>query len=142
WQAGNVPGAEALDFRDVQAVDANTAYLLSIGTGEQSRIYKTTDAGQHWSLQFQNQQAKAFFDCMAFWDAQRGVAVSDPVDGHFIVIVTNDGGAHWNEIPAEKIRPASVGEGAVAASGTCIATQVKKNAWFVPGGAGRGRALG
>src|SRR5438067_2156997 len=62
WQAGNVPGAEALDFRDVQAVDANTAYLLSIGTGEQSRIYKTTDAGQHWSLQFQNQQAKAFFD--------------------------------------------------------------------------------
>ena len=45
WRAGTVPGAEALDFRDVEAFDADTAYLLSIGEGEHSRIYKTTDGG-------------------------------------------------------------------------------------------------
>ncbi|HEY9227146.1 MAG TPA: hypothetical protein VIP11_10895, partial [Gemmatimonadaceae bacterium] len=45
WQTGRVPGADSLQFRDVHAVDANTAYLLSIGDGNQSRIYKTTDAG-------------------------------------------------------------------------------------------------
>jgi photosystem II stability/assembly factor-like uncharacterized protein len=31
WTIGNVPGAEKLDFRDVEAFDANTAYVLSIG---------------------------------------------------------------------------------------------------------------
>src|SRR5262245_4667291 len=51
WQAITVPGAEMLDFRDVEAFDANTAYLLSIGEGEKSRIYKTTDGGQNWKLQ-------------------------------------------------------------------------------------------
>src|SRR5262245_5708215 len=54
WQAATVPGAEALDFRDVEAFDAETAYLLSIGEGERSRIYKTTDGGKHWQLQFTN----------------------------------------------------------------------------------------
>ena len=33
WQVGHVPGADTLQFRDVHAVDANTAYLLSIGNG-------------------------------------------------------------------------------------------------------------
>src|SRR5687768_6954939 len=51
WKAATVSGAEALDFRDVEAFDADTAYLLSIGEGERSRIYKTTDGGRHWRLQ-------------------------------------------------------------------------------------------
>ena len=33
WQAGTVPGGEKLDFRDIYAVDAKTAYLMSIGNG-------------------------------------------------------------------------------------------------------------
>src|SRR5947208_10319493 len=32
WRAGVVPGAELLQFRDVQAFSASVAYLLSIGT--------------------------------------------------------------------------------------------------------------
>src|SRR6185295_14944594 len=42
WRSAVVPDAYKLDFRDVQAVDANTAYLLSIGPGEQLSIYTTT----------------------------------------------------------------------------------------------------
>jgi len=38
--------AARLDFRDIDAIDARTAYLLSIGEGAASRIYKTTDAGE------------------------------------------------------------------------------------------------
>ena len=64
WHAGVVPDAGALQFRDVHAVDAETAYLLSIGDGEQSRIYKTTDAGLTWALQFKNPEPEGFFDCM------------------------------------------------------------------------------
>jgi photosystem II stability/assembly factor-like uncharacterized protein len=129
WRAATVPGAEALDFRDVEAFDADTAYLLSIGEGERSRIYKTTDGGEHWQLQFTNRNPKAFFDALAFWDANRGVAVSDSVDGSFVIIKTTDGGASWKEIPPEKLPPALAGEGAFAASGTCVITQGKNNVW-------------
>lgn len=89
WQAGTVPGAEKLDFRDVYAVDAKTAYLLSIGSRNEGRIYKTTDAGKSWSLQYTEQNPKASLDCMAFWNATRGVAVGDPVDGKSELLTTS-----------------------------------------------------
>ncbi|MBO0721652.1 MAG: hypothetical protein J2P41_12565, partial [Blastocatellia bacterium] len=134
WQAATVPGADSLDFRDVEAFDADNAYLLSIGDGEKSRIYKTIDGGRNWKLQFTNTNPKAFFDALAFWDANHGLAFSDPVDGHFLVITTEDGGSTWNEVPAENIPAALPGEGAFAASGTCITVQGRNNVWIATGG--------
>ena len=49
WRAGVVPGAEALQFRDVQGVSDQVAYLMSSGTGSDSRIYKTVDGGANWT---------------------------------------------------------------------------------------------
>jgi photosystem II stability/assembly factor-like uncharacterized protein len=134
WRAGVVPGAEELDFRDVDAFDAETAYLLAIGPGEKSRIYKTTDGGRTWVMQFQNKRPAAFFDSMAFWDRDRGIAVSDPVGGRFLIVKTTDGGRTWTESPPEGMPPALEGEGAFAASGTCIAVWGKAHAWFGTGG--------
>jgi photosystem II stability/assembly factor-like uncharacterized protein len=93
WKVGKVPDADKLDFRDVEAFDANTAYLLSIGNGESSRIYKTIDGGTTWKLQFKNTNEKAFFDALAFWDEDNGIVMSDPVGGKYLLISTNDGGA-------------------------------------------------
>ncbi|HUQ33425.1 MAG TPA: hypothetical protein VM095_14990, partial [Pyrinomonadaceae bacterium] len=134
WEAGHVPDSDKLDFRDVDAFSADAAYLLSIGEGEQSRIYKTTDGGLNWTLQFKNNRPKAFFDAMAFWDSDHGIAVSDPVDGRFLIITTTDGGTTWNEMPAEGMPTALEGEGAFAASGTCIAVRGKQEVWFGTGG--------
>ncbi len=92
WSRLTVPGSEKLDFRDIDAVDDRTAYVLSIGPAELSRIYKTSDAGMTWTEQFVNRDPQAFFDAMAFWDANRGVAVSDAVDGQFVILTTSDGG--------------------------------------------------
>jgi photosystem II stability/assembly factor-like uncharacterized protein len=135
WQAGTVPGAAPLDFRDVEAFDANTAYLLSAGKDQLSRIYKTTDGGAHWALQFTNHLPEAFFDAIAFWDRDHGIALSDPVNGRFVMIATENGGKTWNDVPATNLPPAMAGEGAFAASGTCLVTQGQANAWFVTGGA-------
>jgi photosystem II stability/assembly factor-like uncharacterized protein len=134
WRAGVVPGAEGLDFRDVDAFDADAAYLLAIGEGERSRIYKTTDGGAHWTLQFQNRRASAFFDCMAFWNRARGIAISDPVEGKFLVVTTDDGGRTWKESDASAMPSALAGEGGFAASGTCVATGGARDAWFGTGG--------
>lgn len=135
WVRLAVPGAEELDFRDVDAMDERTAYALSIGPGEASRIYKTTDAGATWVKQFQNADAKAFFDAMSFWDGRRGIAVSDSVGGQFVVLVTADGGGHWER---RTVPGARAEEGAFAASGTNIAVVGKGLAWI---GLNSGRVL-
>jgi photosystem II stability/assembly factor-like uncharacterized protein len=141
WRSSTVPGASQLDFRDVYAVDANTAYLLSSGEGEFSRIYKTTDGGSHWKLQYTNSGPGGFFDAIAFWDADHGIALSDPVGGHFLIITTTDGGATWKQVPPENIPPPLPGEAAFAASGTCITVQGTKSVWFGTGGGGRARVF-
>ena len=131
WAAASVPGAETLDFRDVEGVDANTAYLLSIGKGNPSRVYKTTDSGAHWALSLQNTDPNGFFDEMAFWNPQHGILVGDPVDGQLVVMSTEDGGARWQR---QKMPPALPGEGAFAASGTGITLLGDHDVWIGTGG--------
>lgn len=134
WEVGHVPGAESLDLRDVEAFSADVAYLLAAGPGEQSRVYKTIDGGKNWTLQFTNHDPKGFFDCMAFWDREHGIAVGDPVNGKFQLIKTENGGRDWNAVPTTNLPAAIEGEGAFAASGTCIVVDGVKNVWFVTGG--------
>ena len=69
-----VPDAEQLDFRDIDAFSDRVAYVLSIGNGEASRIYKTADGGRPWALQLANNDPKVFLDAMAFWSPDRGIA--------------------------------------------------------------------
>ncbi len=132
WQMSTVPGAGELDFRDVDAFDATTAYLMSAGPGELSRIYKTADGGETWELQHTNLHPQGFFDGMAFWDAEHGVLYGDPVDGRFSVLTTADGGATW--VPAESLPPALDGEAGFAASGSGVAVVAGGHAWFGTGG--------
>ena len=140
WTAAVVPGADSLQFRDIYAVDANTAYLLSAGKGEQSRIYKTVDGGRTWTLQFVNSEPEAFFDCMDFWDPTTGVAFSDAVDGQFIIMRTEDG-EQWQRVPSEHVPEAQPGEGSFAASGTCLITHGSDLGWIGTGGADVARVL-
>lgn len=121
WQARPVPGAERLDFRDVDAFSESIAYILSIGPGEASRIFKTIDGGARWIEQFKNTDPKVFLDAMTFRDVNRGFAFSDSVDGAFVILRTSNGGTTWEQIPAEGLPPALDGEGAFAGSGTNIA---------------------
>lgn len=140
WKAGAVPGAETLQFRDVQAFSEKVAYLQSIGgnTGD-FRIYETTDGGATWTMQFQNQLDNAFYDCFAFWTPKRGISHSDSVNGIFPDIRTTDG-TTWESIAAN-MPPAFPGEGSFAASGTCVATQGGQNAWITTGASTVARVL-
>jgi photosystem II stability/assembly factor-like uncharacterized protein len=140
WRSGIVPGAELVQFRDVQGVSDRVAYLMSIGDNAGDfRIYKTHDGGHHWTLQFQNQNPGAFYDCFAFWTPRRGIAHSDAVDGVFPDLRTTDGHT-WQDISAF-MPPALPGEFSFSSSGTCVATQGRRNAWIVTGGATSARIL-
>ena len=132
WANVSVPDAKALDFRDVEGFDANTAVVLSIGPGEQSRVYRTQDAGKTWTLALQNDDERAFFDCMVF-DGQDGWMLGDPVDGHYQIRETVDGGRTWTLL--KKGPEARNDEAAFAASGTCIVRAAFQRLVVVGGGA-------
>ena len=140
WKAGVVQGAETLELRDVQGISATTAYVLSIGQQPGDfRIYKTEDGGANWKVQFRNQMFGAFYDCFAFWTPERGIAISDSVNGMFPNLRTNDGKT-WENI--SKNMPAALqNEGSFASSGTCIAKEGKSDAWIVTGNAATARVL-
>ena len=139
WRAGIVPGADSLEFRDVEGVSERIAYLLAAGPGDRSRIYKTQDGGRSWSLQFTNRDTSAFYDCFAFWDERRGFTMSDAVTGRFPVVRTTDG-ERWTDI-GDRLPPAQSGEGAFAASGTCTAAVGEAHGWISTGAAARARVL-
>src|SRR5580698_422770 len=134
WIPDQVPGAEALDFRAVIAFSADEAFLMSAGSGEQSRIYHTADAGRHWQLQFTNKNPQSFFDSMVFWDRTHGIVLGDPIPDEtgklkFELLTTNDGQT-WTHIPPSQLPPAIEGEGAFAASNSCIA--IISNSGVIP----------
>ena len=139
WQTMRVPGAEALDFRDVESFDADTAVVLSIGPGADSRVYRTEDGGASWTLALRNSDERAFFDCMAF-DGERGWLLGDPVDGHFQIYATEDGGRTWRLVEPTHGRLARPDEAAYAASGTCLAVTPWGDRMAVTGG-GAARVL-
>jgi photosystem II stability/assembly factor-like uncharacterized protein len=133
WRADTVAGAHALDFRAIAATSPTVAHVMSIG--DSSHIYRTTDAGRSWSLRYVSVRKGSFLDAIRFWDARHGIAMSDPVDGRFLIVATDDGGDTWHEMPQTGMPPARKGEGAFAASGSCLIVKGTREAWLVSGGA-------
>ncbi|MFZ0395949.1 MAG: hypothetical protein WCF17_21380 [Terracidiphilus sp.] len=102
WQTCAIPpGAEKLDFRGIQAFDSNTAIVMSSGTGDLSRLYKTTDGCHTWKLLFTNPHKDGFWDAVKFADRKHGFLLGDPVEEsgvpqkRFELEQTYDGGSSW-----------------------------------------------
>lgn len=141
WEARVMEGADSLQFRDVHALDADRAWLLSAGPGELSRIYRTEDGGDTWKLQFLNLEFDGFYDCLEFRDELRGLVYGDAVDGELRVLRTTDGGRTWQLSRSSAVPPALPGEGGFAASGTCVALGPGGRAWIGTGAADTARVL-
>ena len=141
WTARVMPGADTLQFRDVHALDADRAWLLSAGSGELSRIYRTRDGGDTWELQFLNPEPEGFYDCLEFRDAEHGLAYGDAVGGELRILRTRNGGKTWEFTRSLDVPPALAGEGGFAASGTCLALGPGGRAWIGTGASDTARVL-
>jgi photosystem II stability/assembly factor-like uncharacterized protein len=141
WAPRPVPGADSLDFRSLRAVDERVAYVASAGDGAagHARIYRTSDGGATWTLVLADTTKGVFFDALGFWDADHGLALSDPVGGRFVVLATDDGGRTWRR--ADAMPPARDGEAAFAAGGAALAVAGPSSAWFVTGGTSGARVF-
>ena len=134
WEKRPVMGGERLGFRDVHALNADSAWVLSIGNGDQSRIYFTANGGATWALQFRNTDSSAFYDCITMLTPKIGVVFGDASQGRTMVLRTENGGATWALLPQANVPAPVKGEGAYAASGRCIVSAGAKHAWIATGG--------
>ena len=129
WLADSIPGAGNYDFRDIEAFSGEKALVMA--AGYPAKIYKTTNGGQSWKETYSNETEGIFFDAMDFWDEQNGIAFSDAVNGHLVIITTTDGGNSWQEISYDDLPPSPAqGEGGFAASGTCLTTLGDSLVWI------------
>ena len=125
---GATDGA-TLDFRGVQAWDAETAIVMASGPGEKSRLYKTADGCQSWMLLFKNPDPpQGFFDSFYFPKMQSsrrehegfGLLLGDPAGGRLTVFETRDGGDSWVRISSGDLDALGPVPAAFAASNSCI----------------------
>jgi photosystem II stability/assembly factor-like uncharacterized protein len=147
WQKCAVPDGDkdgaTLDFRGVQAWNAQTAIVMSSGPGDRSRLYKTADGCGSWRLVLTNP------DKDGFWDSYRGdqhghlgILVGDPVRNHFPLWQVDRDDSSF-QIKRFKHEPrAQRGEAAFAASNSAIfVDDVFFDFWLATGGTGGARVI-
>jgi photosystem II stability/assembly factor-like uncharacterized protein len=132
WKRIHVQDADALDFRGIVAFDSNLVYVVSIGLEGKSRIYKTIDGGETWKSQYSDKRKEFFLDAIACLSRTHCFALGDPIDGKFLILVTEDG-EHWKELPRDTMPATLPEEGSFAASGSCLVVR-GKNIYFATGG--------
>lgn len=132
WKRFTVKGYENIDFRDIEAFDANNAIIM--GTGSPAFILKTSDGGASWQQKYVNKDPDIFLDALTFLDSQTGYALGDPIDDKFTLLVTNDAGETWEPLAPQEVADASVGEACFAASGTNIRKWKKNKIVYITGG--------
>jgi hypothetical protein len=138
WQSCSIPpGAEKLDFRGIQAFDANTAIVMSSGPGDQSRLYKTTDGCHTWKLLFTNPDKDGFWDALQFSDRNIGWLLGDPAHGQFQLWETNTSGRNWvRETQSPALKADAKFAGTFAASNSALTLGHPKTTFPVFGSGG------
>lgn len=133
WQWMQPAGYEKLDFRDIEAFDAQKAILINAGSP--AYVLLTTDGGKTWNECYKNLDSAIFLDGMDFWDAKNGIIFGDPILHKMQLLRTKDGGASWDDVSANMKFEMTEGEAGFAASGTTIRTLPGGTTWIATGGA-------
>ena len=117
------------EYRAVAATD-DDFFMLSVGSP--ALLYKTGDSGA-MELVYKEENEKAFYDAMAFWNNKEGIAIGDPTNNCISIIITRDGGKTWKKLSCDLLPEVIEGEAAFAASNSNIAIK-GDNTWILSGG--------
>ncbi|QJB36800.1 oxidoreductase [Chitinophaga oryzae] len=131
WEWHQVKACDSCDWRSLYAFNDRKAVVIN--AGEPAHVFLTEDGGQSWQRVYFNATPGIFFDAVAFYNEQEGIAIGDPLQQHFAVLRTHDGGRTWQlDTPAQSPE-AATGESIFAASGTSLIGR-KGLTTFVTGG--------
>jgi photosystem II stability/assembly factor-like uncharacterized protein len=135
WDDVTPPGGRTYGFRDVEAVDRDHAVVLAsvsgVGAGKAnpSRIFYTADGGATWEMVYEADD-NYFYNSIAFFDdGSHGLAVSDPVNGKFPILATDNGGLNW-KLTQPAVMPDALVNEFGRATGTSLVAFGADDAWF------------
>jgi len=118
------------EFRGI-AQTTNSVFVLNVGNP--AMLYKFSKDFKSNKLVYKEVHDKVFYDSMQFWNDNEGIALGDPVENCFSIIITRNGGETWTKISCDKLPKMEEGEAAFAASNSNIVIQ-GENTWLVSGG--------
>ena len=121
---------EKLEFRSI-AQNSKSIYLANIGNP--AYVYKLKKSDLSFQLVYEENNEKAFYDSMNFWNENEGIAIGDPTEDCLSILITRDGGKTWNKTKCATLPKVVDGEAAFAASNTNICIEGNKT-WVVSGG--------
>jgi photosystem II stability/assembly factor-like uncharacterized protein len=121
---------KGLEFRSIAVT---TDYTFILTAGNPALIYKISHENDSLALVYEEAGDLVFYDSMKFWNDTDGIAMGDPQEGCFTVLITNDGGDNWRKIPCDALPQIIEGEAAFAASNSNIELQ-GDHIWIVTGG--------
>ncbi|MCG2611951.1 oxidoreductase [Flavobacterium sp. SM15] len=119
-----------LEFRSIAQAKDNI-FVLSVANP--GLLYRISKDGKETQLVYQEKGEKVFYDSMQFWNDNEGLAVGDPTEGCFSLIITRDGGQSWTKTSCETLPKLAEGEAFFAASNSNIIIKGTKT-WIVSGG--------
>lgn len=119
-----------IEFRSM-AQTASDVFIANVGNP--ALLYKISKATMEERLVYQEHHEKVFYDSMQFWNDTEGIAIGDPTEDCFSILITRDGGHSWQKSKCADSPKLSDGEAAFAASNTNIVIKNDKT-WIVSGG--------
>jgi photosystem II stability/assembly factor-like uncharacterized protein len=118
------------EFRCI-AKSNNSLFIANVGSP--AYFFEIDKTDLKYRVVHRDSGKNAFYDSMKFWNSSEGIAIGDPIDDCFTIVLTKDGGKTWNKIPCKKLPKTIEGEAAFAASNTTICIQ-GNSCWVVSGG--------
>ena len=122
-----------LHFRSI-AVTKDAVFVLSIANP--GVLYKIAVSGNEANSAekvYLEKGEKVFYDSMAFFNSDEGIAMGDPVANCLSIIITRNGGDTWEKLDCGGLPAVEVGEAAFAASNSNIAI-FNDQVWIASGG--------
>ena len=119
-----------LAFRAIEYVNGN---VLALSIGSPARLYKLNRKSSQPKLVYEEVHENAFYDAIAFWNDNEGIAIGDPTEDCMSIIITRDGGDSWVKLSCDILPKTKEGEAAFAASDSNIAI-IGSHTWIATGG--------
>lgn len=121
---------DSLEFRSVALTSKG---FFALNAGSPAFLLRTDRQLENRQTVYSDDHKKVFYDSMQFWNAAEGIAVGDPIDDCFSVLITRNGGESWDKVLCKHLPKVEMGEAAFAASNTNVIVK-GSNAWIVSGG--------
>ena len=118
---------------EYRSVATNGKHVFALSIGNPAKLYRFSSDLKQKVLVYEEKHEKVFYDSMQFWNVEEGIAIGDPTDDCFSMIITRDGGATWQKLSCDVLPEIVDGEAAFAASNTNIVLK-GNHVWVVSGG--------